>query len=43
VVQARTVLYLLARRYPAVRAMGSPTYRQNLTLRSLDSLEVALR
>jgi cytochrome P450 len=42
-IQARTVLYLLAARYPAARAVGTPTYRPNLTLRTLEKFEIALR
>jgi cytochrome P450 len=42
-VQARIVLYLLAARYPGARAVGTPAYRPNLTLRTLEKFEIALR
>ncbi|MGA8117388.1 MAG: cytochrome P450 [Actinocatenispora sp.] len=40
---ARVALGILADRYPSARAVGVPTYHQNLTLRSLDRFEVTLR
>ncbi len=41
-VLTRTVLRLLAERYPGARALDTPTYHPNLTLRSLHRFTVAL-
>ncbi|GAA3599678.1 cytochrome P450 [Nonomuraea rosea] len=39
----RVVLRVLAERYPGIRAVSAPTYLPNLTARSIDRFEVALR
>jgi cytochrome P450 len=41
-VLVRVVLGMIADRYPAARAVGSPTYQRNLTLRSLERFDVRL-
>lgn len=39
----RVVLRVLAERYPDIRALGAPTYFPNLTARSIERFDVALR
>jgi hypothetical protein len=43
VTQAKAVFSALARNYPDAHVVGLPSYRQNLTLRGLNRLTVALR
>jgi len=41
--QARVALVILAERFPRTAALGSASFRPNLTLRSVERFEVTLR